>query len=171
MSGGESESSAGGQSSAGIPARLTAALDQAGIVYQHLRHAPVYTSAQAAAIRGTSLHSGAKALILKSDGGFVMAVIPADLALDGAAFRKLLGSRRLRFATKEELRDLTGLSPGAVPPFGSLFNLPTHCDRGLSDNEQINFNAGGHGDSLRLSYADYVRFERPLLGEFAKAEE
>ena len=63
-------------SSDGVPApdglpvfeRLKAALESAGVLFKHTRHEPVYTSAEAAAIRGVSLHSGAKALILKADG-------------------------------------------------------------------------------------------------------
>ena len=47
--------------------RVRAALDRAGITYTHTHHAPVYTSAEAAAVRGVSLHSGAKALILKGE--------------------------------------------------------------------------------------------------------
>ncbi len=42
-----------------------------------LRHEPVYTSEQAAAVRGTSLASGAKALVVKAGDGFVMLVLPA----------------------------------------------------------------------------------------------
>ena len=159
---------AGGPVQPDVLRRLMAALDAAGVKYDHLQHEAVFTSVEAAAIRGTTLHSGAKALILKGDDGFVMTVIPADMALDGTALRKELGSRRLRFATKEELLELSGLAPGSVPPFGSRFGMKTYCDRGLSDNEFINFNAGSHSDSLRLRYDAYIGFERPILGDFAK---
>ena len=87
-----------------------------------------------------ALSSGAKALICKVDAQFVMFVIPADRKLDSKRVRQALGIRALRFATPDELRELTGLSPGAVPPFGSLFGLPTHCDSRLAENERINFN-------------------------------
>ena len=103
--------------------RLKSALQLAGIDFTLTHHAPVYTSAEAAAVRGVSLHSGAKALILKGEDGFLMAVIPADLALDSNALRKHLGAKRMRFATKEEVLELTGLTPGSIPPFGSLFSL------------------------------------------------
>jgi len=45
--------------------RVTALLDQHEVVFEVLRHKPVYTSAEAASVRGTSLASGAKALICK----------------------------------------------------------------------------------------------------------
>ncbi len=82
--------------------RLADALDSAGVRFVHTQHRAVYTSAEAAEVRGVSLHSGAKALILKAGEELVLTVLPADLALDSGAFRKQLGVRRLRFATKEE---------------------------------------------------------------------
>ena len=44
--------------------------------YNVLRHAPVFTSEVAAAVRGTPLASGAKALICKVDDRFVLIVPP-----------------------------------------------------------------------------------------------
>jgi len=64
--------------------------------------------------------------------------------------------------------ELTGLTPGSIPPFGSLFNLRTHCDERLSENEIINFNAGDHGISVSMHYTDYVQVEKPDLGMFAE---
>jgi Ala-tRNA(Pro) deacylase len=60
------------------------------------------------------------------------------------------------------------LAPGSIPPFGSLFDLPTLCDARLGENEFINFNAGDHSISVSMRYADYVQAENPELGTFAK---
>jgi hypothetical protein len=62
------------------------------------------------------------------------------------------------------------LGPCVIPPFGSLFGLPTLCDERLGDNEVINFNAGDHSISLSMRYADYVLAEKPELGTFAEEE-
>ena len=40
-------------------------LDKAHIAYEKFEHEPVFTSEQAAAVRGTSLSQGAKALLFK----------------------------------------------------------------------------------------------------------
>lgn len=142
-------------------------LTRQGLAFQSLRHEPVYTSQEAAQVRGTPLASGAKALICKGEEGFVMFVVPADRKLDSRAVRRAKGWRRLRFASREEVEHLTGLTPGSIPPFGSLFGLTTLCDQRLGDNETINFNAGDHGISVSMSYADYLAAEKPELGEFA----
>src|SRR5439155_15551596 len=112
--------------------------------YEVLRHAAVFTSEEAAAVRGTSLASGAKALICKADEQFLMIVLPADRKLASKLVRKASGAKSLRFASREEVEHLTNLSPGSIPPFGSLFNLPTWCDERLSEQARINFNAGDH---------------------------
>jgi len=151
--------------------RLVETLRSAGVAFTQMQHRPVFTSAEAAEVRGTALHSGAKALILKGEDSFLMVVIPADLALDSNAVRKLLGTKRLRFASKEEVVEITGgLTPGSIPPFGNLFNLPTICDERLAENERINFNAASHSDSIQMAYTDYAAFEKPRIARVARAE-
>jgi Ala-tRNA(Pro) deacylase len=150
--------------------RVESLLAPQGVDYKVLRHEPVYTSEQAARVRGTPLASGAKALICKGEDTFVMFVLPADRKLDSAASRRACGWRKLRFASREEIVQLTDLLPGSIPPFGSLFGLRTLCDQRLSENEFINFNAGDHSISISMSYADYVRVEKPELGRFAESE-
>jgi len=152
-----------------VVARLEHSLRRAGISFTQTQHRPVYTSAEAAEVRGVLLHSGAKALIVKGGENFLMVVLPADLSLDSHALRSLLGTKKLRFATKEEVLERTGLTPGSISPFGSLFSLPTYCDERLADNERINFNAGDHSVSIQMNYADYVAYESPRIAKVAMA--
>ncbi len=139
--------------------------------HEVLRHEPVYTSQEAAAIRETPLASGAKALICKGDNQIVMFVLPADRKLASREIRRARKWRKLRFLNREEVLERTGLQPGSIPPFGSLFDLPTLCDPRLGENEKINFNAGDHSISVSMTYADYLRVESPEMGEFAASPE
>jgi Ala-tRNA(Pro) deacylase len=143
--------------------RVHELLASRAVAHTELRHPPVYTSEEAAAVRGTPLSSGAKALVMKAGERFVMLVLPADRKLESKLARQALGVKSLRFATKEEVLELTGLTPGSIPPFGSLFNLPTYCDPALAANPKINFNAGDHAISVQLNYEDWVSVERPEL--------
>ncbi len=95
-----------------------------------------------------------------------MFVLPADRKLDSRKLRSSLGSRSSRFASADEVAALTGLRPGSIPPFGSLFKLPTYCDPGLGASASINFNAGDHAVSISMTYEDYVQVEQPSLLEF-----
>lgn len=148
--------------------RLKERLANQGIDHEVLHHTPVYTSEEAAQVRGTPLASGAKALVCKMDDRFVMIVLPADRKLDSKSVRKSQGIKSLRFASREEVEQLTGLAPGSIPPFGSLFGLETWCDERLREHERINFNAGDHSISISLRHADYLAAENPKLGLFAE---
>ena len=147
--------------------RIEELLNARGVAFEVLRHEQVYTSEEAAEIRGTPLASGAKALVCKADGRFVMFVIPADRKLASREVRRARRWRKLRFADRDEVKGLTGLEPGSIPPFGSLFGLPTLCDERLGENETINFNAGDHSISVSMQYEDYVRVESPEVDTFA----
>lgn len=149
--------------------RLSTLLRDHDVVFEVLEHEAVFTSDEAAQVRGTSLSSGAKALICKADDVFLMFVLPADRRLASKQVRKQLGLRSLRFANRDEVRELTGLMPGSIPPFGSLFNLKTYCDQMLRDETVINFNAGDHSISISMKYEDFARVEAPEIGLFAEA--
>lgn len=148
--------------------RLETRLREASVEFSVLRHAPVFTSQEAADIRGTSLASGAKALVCKLDDAFVMIVMPADRKLASKAVRQALGAKSLRFADRDEVLRLTGLVPGSIPPFGSLFELPTYCDTRLDEQPTINFNAGDHGISIGMTLGDYLRVEQPTRGDYSE---
>src|SRR5437588_12948687 len=137
--------------------RIGSLLRERGVSFTVLRHEPVFTSEQAAAVRGTPLSSGAKALVMKAGEKFVMLVLPADRKLDSRKARSALGVKALRFASKEEVESLTGLQPGSIPPFGSLFGLPTYCDPPLGANPALNFNAGDHAISIQMTYNEYLQ--------------
>ena len=145
--------------------RLEALLHHQAVEFTVLRHEPVFTSEQAAAVRGTPLSSGAKALVLKAGDGFVLAVLPADRKLDSKKARDALKVKGLRFASKEEVMQLTGLEPGSIPPFGSLFGVKTYCEPALAENPSINFNAGDHSVSVQMPYLEYARVEAPTMTE------
>ncbi|NQT41049.1 MAG: hypothetical protein HQ581_26390 [Planctomycetes bacterium] len=148
--------------------RVEHLLRQHGIAFDVLRHEPVFTSEEAARVRGTPLASGAKALICKGGDRLMMFILPADRKLASKQIRRSRGWRKLRFANREEVEQITGLAPGSIPPFGSLFDLPTLCDTRLAENETINFNAGDHGISISMRYEDYLRVEAPELDTLAE---
>lgn len=154
--------------SASVFERIERRLVEESVPFQVMRHEPVFTSAEAARVRRATLASGAKALVCKADGAFVMLVLPADRKLNSKRLRSLRGWKSLRFADREEVQQLTGLAPGSIPPFGSLFGLATLCDPSMAEQASINFNAGDHAISIRLGWEDYWRLEQPELVELSE---
>lgn len=142
-------------------------LEQKNIPYQTYDHEAVYTSEQAAKVRGTKLEQGAKALIIFADDKPVMAVLPANLKLDTAKFKKRFEINQLRMAKANEVLKLTSVEVGAVPPFGNLFKLPLYVDNLLGENEEIVFNAGDHSKSIKIKYEDFIKLTGPIVGEFS----
>src|SRR5262245_46902080 len=137
--------------------KLVALLRAEGVDFRQTQHGAVTTSAEAAAVRGAELRSGAKAMLVKGKGGFVLAVLAADRKVDWKLLAPLVGGKGARFADDDELAETTGLTKGAVPPFGVLFGLRTIYDRSLLEVEAVNFNAGTHTDSVAMARADMIR--------------
>ena len=143
-------------------------LKSAEIVYRALHHEPTHTSEQSAAARGESIEIGGKALLIKVGEEFRLFVLSAALRLDSAAIRKRFGIKRARFATADELLDMTGLVPGSVPPFGRpILPFDLFADESVLRNDRIAFNAGSLTDSIIMSVEDYVRIARPEVFRFA----
>lgn len=132
-------------------------------------HEATKTSEESAQVRGTTLDSGAKAMLLKEGVNFVLAVMSAARKLDSGRFKKIIKCKNLKFATEEEVWNLTKCIPGAVPPFGSLWGIKTYMDESLrTQGDSINFNAGLRTRSIFLSLQDYIEIENPQIGDFTK---
>ena len=153
--------------------RVKALLDAEACWYETFEHEPVRTSEEAADTRpGYSLRQGAKAIILrvkrsKRDKFFVMLVFPADRRFDAKAVKDYFAARDIRFASADEVAELTGgVQPGGVPPFGNLFDLPLFATPELFEVERIVFNAGDRRYSLAMRSADYRQLARPEVFSF-----
>ncbi len=140
-----------------------------GIRFRELHHEPTYTSEQSAAARGESVEIGGKAIVMKVDDAFHLFVLSAARSVDSAAIRRRLHARRSRFATPDELLELTGLVPGSVPPFGRpVLDLDLYADEAMLTNTRIAFNAGSLTDSIILAMPDYLSVAAPVVFGFSK---
>ncbi len=147
--------------------KIIAMLKDSGITYEAYKHQAVFTSDEAAKVRGTKLHQGTKALVMYADKKPIMTVLPADLKLDLKLFKRLYGVKDLRMATTEEVKKVTGVEIGAVPPFGHIFGITLYLDLKLRENTEVVFNAGSHTRSIQLKEADYEKVAQPTIGEFS----
>jgi Ala-tRNA(Pro) deacylase len=148
--------------------RIRAWLTAEGVSFREVHHGPTRTSEESALARGEELRVGGKALLLKVDTTFRLFVMSAAKKLDSGAIKQKFGSRKLRFATPEELMELTGLVPGSVPPFGSpILPFPVYVDPSVLANDRVAFNAGSLTDSIVMPIADYERLASPEVFTFA----
>ncbi|MFH0834200.1 MAG: YbaK/EbsC family protein [Patescibacteria group bacterium] len=114
------------------------------------------TSAEAAKVRGTTLEQAARALVWKTENGFIQSVCSAAKEVDEARLKKVAGVKKLELAKPEEVKKITGCEIGCVPPFGNLFDLPVFVDKSLEPEKIIVFNAGEHTKSIKMPFIDYL---------------
>lgn len=150
--------------------KILALLNTNGVWYETFEHAPVRTSTDAAKIRhGYTLHQGAKSLIVRVKiphvgKKFVMLVIPGDTKFDSGKVRFALGASEIRFATEEEVSEVTqGVQVGGVPPFGNIFGLEVFVDPHIVEQEKIIFNAGDRQFSVAMKATDYQKLVKPKI--------
>jgi Ala-tRNA(Pro) deacylase len=145
-------------------------LDDRKVRYVSIKHSLAYTAqeiASSAHIQGKDI---AKTVIVKIDDRMAMAVLPAHLKIDLNRFSEALGGRKVTLAEEHEFSErFPGCAPGAMPPFGNLYDMEVYVDPALSEDEDIAFNAGSHTELIRLRYKDFARLVTPRVISLAEA--
>ena len=150
-----------------ISTRLQKFLDENHVSYSMMPHTTTYTAQGTAATMKISGKELAKTVVLRADEETILAVLPAAPHANLRKLANLLG-KPLRLATEQEFSSLfPDCELGAMPPFGSLYNLPVYVDESLAADEEIVFNAGTHRDAVRMRYADFARLAKPIVCSFA----
>jgi len=153
-----------------ISTKLQDYLNNAGVAYTRHAHPPAYTSQEIAGAVHVPGRQMVKSVMLKADEGpLVMAVLSANDTVNLDTLRREIGCQVLRLAREDEFLDaFPTCKPGAMPPFGKIFDIATFCEEDLSRNRDIEFNAGAHDETIQLAFADYERLANPKLVHFAQ---
>ena len=130
-------------------------MEAKGVKYEIFEHEPVYTSEQAAKVRGESLSEGAKSLLLKADDNFILAVLPGNKRLDIKKFKKVFGMKNIRFAKPEEVKEIMDCEIGACYPIGNIIGVRTIVDNSFLNNTDVCFNPGVHDKTIKMKWQDY----------------
>lgn len=145
-------------------------LNEHGIQYRTVHHEPTFTSEESAKARGEDVKIGGKAIVMKIDDGFKLFVLSAALKVDSKKIKEQCKAKSIRFASKEELLELTGLVPGSVPPFGKpILNFDLFVDSSITANEKIAFNAGALTDSIIMATKDYLSICNGTIISFSQS--
>ncbi len=126
-------------------------MTQRGIHYEVMTHPHTATSMETAAAAHVPGDELAKAVILEDDDGYVMAVVPATHHVRLGKLRGQLG-RNLRLALERDFSTLfSDCEPGAVPPLGMAYGMPTLVDDSLTEQPDVYFEAGDHEGLVHLN--------------------
>lgn len=143
-------------------------LDERKVRYVTIAHSPAFTAqqvAQSAHIPGGMM---AKTVMIVIDGALAMAVLPAARRVNLDELRAITGCDDVRLAREDEFKDLfPDCEPGAMPPFGNLYDMSVYLSPELAVEPEIVFNAGNHTELVRMGWRDYHNLVKPRVAEFA----
>jgi Ala-tRNA(Pro) deacylase len=143
-------------------------LDENDIKYVTFQHSPAYTAqeiAQSAHIPGKNL---AKIVMLRVDDRMAMAVVPATHQVNLESLKDAANASTVKLANEQEFKGMfPDCEPGAMPPFGNLYDMVVFVSEALAEDEAIAFNAGTHTELVGLAYRDFERLVQPKLGNFS----
>ena len=149
--------------------KIISYLETNGVIFKSVHHVETHTSEESAKARGEDISIGGKAILMKIEDEFILLVISASRKIDTKKIKKYFNAKNTRFASPDELKNLTNLVPGSVPPFGNpILNFKLYVDDSISANEKIAFNAGSLTDSIIMNVNDYKRIADPIVFDFSK---
>ncbi|HZD25315.1 MAG TPA: YbaK/EbsC family protein [Alphaproteobacteria bacterium] len=125
-------------------------LDEHGIDYEVMAHPPTRSSsetAEASHIPGRRL---AKGVVMKGNGGYFVAVVPASHRLDPQLVDQAMGTH-CAMAQEDELGALfPDCELGAVPVLAGAYGLPMLVEAALEDEPEVYFEGGDHTTLLHM---------------------
>lgn len=128
-------------------------------------HAPVYTVEEAQALRGEIAGGHCKNLFLKDDKGNIWLIVCLEEAqVDLKAAPAKIGSRRLSFGKPELLKEVLGVEPGSVTPFGLINDTERRVnvvlEAAMMQHELLNYHPLENTATTTIRAADLLAFIR-----------
>lgn len=144
--------------------RLREYLEKNNIQYNTFKHRTAYTAQKIAASAHISGDLIAKSVMIKADGLIIMCVCPASYKINLDNLKKELKVKKVSLVSEKEFSRLfPDCEPGAMPPFGNLYNIPVYVAESLTADDDIVFNAGSHSELVQMSYNDFEKFVNPKI--------
>lgn len=135
--------------------------------FRVVEHPAEGQSEKVAAIRGTEVGQGAKAMLCQSKddaGKLILAILPGDQKIDFKKLATAMQVKKTSFAAPEAAMEKTGCVIGAIPPFVFSDDIALVLDPTLvARYSEIAFNAGRLDKSIILNTEDYLRIAKPML--------
>jgi len=142
-------------------------LTERDVDFEIIEHDRAFSAQKTAHAEHVSGHRFAKTVIVTDGENHYMLVLPASRHVNLEKAMNVIG-KPVMMATEEQLKELFGdCELGAEPPFGSRYGIPTYVDSSLADAPFIVFRAGVHTKSIKMDFADYVKLENPVQGDFS----
>src|ERR1700751_1203298 len=137
------------------------------IQYDVIPHDPTMSSARTAEACRISGDRLAKAIVLRRNAGYMLAVLPASHHLRLSDLRDQLGDN-VEMAEESEIDPLfPDWAHGAVLPVDKCYALPRNVDESKEAQPEIYMEASYHETVLRIGHAKFARLmENARHGRF-----
>lgn len=146
------------QSGGGTPA--TVRLDREGITYRlrTYEHHPAAASYGLEAARALGVEPGRvfKTLLVDTDQGAAVGIVPVDALLDLKAIAAALGAKKATMADPRDAERTTGYVVGGISPVGQKTARPTVLDESARGFPTVLVSGGKRGLDLELSPEDLL---------------
>jgi|TARA_Y100000815_G_scaffold185168_1_gene169043 Ala-tRNA(Pro) deacylase len=145
------------------PDDLFAYLDQLGLAHDTRWHEATFTVEEGRELKETMPGGHTKNLFMKvKDGVIVLVSAHADSELKLNQLHKLIGTRRLSFASGELMEELLGVTPGSVTAFALMNDKAGKvrfiADAALMAYDTLNFHPLVNTGTTAISNSDFRRF-------------
>lgn len=145
------------------PDDLFAYLDQLGLAHETRWHEATFTVEEGRELKETMPGGHTKNLFMKDkDGVIVLISAHADSELKLNQLHKLIGTRRLSFASGELMEQLLGVTPGSVTGFALMNDKDQKVrfivDAALMAFDTLNFHPLVNTGTTAMSRDDFRRF-------------
>lgn len=142
---------------------LLAHLRDLGLECPTSDHPALFTVEDSKSLRGTIPGGHTKNLFMKDKkGAFFLVVADEDAAIDLKGLHRIIGCGRLSFAKSEPMRDLLGVAPGSVTPFGLINDtggrVAVVLDEALARHERVNFHPLTNTATTTITWDGLLRF-------------
>lgn len=152
-----------------IPLSIQQYLRRNRVPFDRIAHPRAVSAQQLAATLHASGHRVAKTVVLRTERGLWLAVLPASETVDTEQARHILGVNSCRTANEPEFENLfPDCELGAEPPFGQLYRLPVMVDERLAQLDRLIFRAGSHTEAMEMRFQDFATLEWPLVAAFCQ---
>lgn len=148
---------------------LLSYLDSKGVAFEVLTHEPAFTALQEAGELGVLADEVLKTVVVDTDAGHALLVIPASRRLDMNRVRGAVGDHDARLATEHELEtDFPDYELGALPPVASLLGVPAYVDPEVMERDTVVFAAGSQTRSVRTATSELFAGEDVVVAPLAR---
>jgi Ala-tRNA(Pro) deacylase len=131
-------------------------LDAHNVKYDVIAHAPTNSSMQTAKTCRISGDRLAKAVLLRDDVGYALAVLPASHQIRLAELKRQFGDD-VDLATEREIEGLfQDCARGAIPALGDCYGLDMVVDDSIEEQPEVYFEGGDHATLIHMSNAQFA---------------